>query len=92
MAGTKEGAAKAVATIRDRYGNDYYARLGRIGGQNGRTGGFASDLVGKDGLTGRERAKKAGVIGGTISRRGPAKKSMVRKVNDGESLMKGIDG
>lgn len=83
MAGTKEGAAKAVATIRDRYGNDYYARLGRIGGQNGRTGGFAANP---------ELAREAGRKGGTISRRGPVKKSMVRKVNDGESLMKGIDG
>lgn len=83
MAGTKEGAAKAVATIRDRYGDDYYVRLGRIGGQNGHTGGFAANP---------ELAREAGRKGGAISRRGPAKKSMVRKVNDGESLMKGIDG
>lgn len=82
---------KAKQTIQDRYGHDYYAKIGARGGANGTTGGFASELVGKDGLTGRERARKMGVIGGTISRRGPAKKSMVRKVNDGERITKGVD-
>lgn len=82
---------KAKQTIQARYGYDYYAKIGARGGANGTTGGFASELVGKDGLTGRERARKAGIIGGTISRRGPAKKSMVRKVNDGENITKGVD-
>lgn len=91
MAGTKAGAMKAKRTIQAKYGYDYYSKIGAIGGANGTTGGFASDLIGEDGLTGRERAKKAGVIGGTISRRGPAKKSMVRKVNDGENITKGVD-
>ena len=36
------------------------------------TGGFASEKVGKDGLTGRERARKYGAIGGHISKRGVA--------------------
>lgn len=39
------------------------------GGQLGRTGGFASDKKGEDGLTGRERARLAGSKGGRISRR-----------------------
>lgn len=82
---------KAKQTIQDRYGYDYYAKIGARGGANGTTGGFASELVGKDGLTGPERARKVGIIGGTISRRGPAKKSMVRKVNDGENVTKGVD-
>lgn len=82
---------KAKQTIQDRYGHDYYAKIGARGGANGTTGGFASELVGKDGLTGRERARKVGVVGGSISRRGPAKKSMVRKVNDGENITKGVD-
>ena len=34
------------------------------------TGGFASEKVGKDGLTGRERARKYGAIGRRISKRG----------------------
>ena len=65
---------KAKQTIQARYGYDYYAKIGAIGGANGTTGGFASELVGKDGLTGRERARKMGIVGGSISRRGPAKK------------------
>lgn len=36
-----------------------------------------------------ELASEAGKRGGTVSRRGPVKKSMVRKVNDGESLAEG---
>ena len=82
---------KAKRTMQAKYGPDYYAKIGARGGANGTTGGFASELVGKDGLTGRERARKVGILGGSISRRGPAKKSMVRKVNDGEKITKGVD-
>lgn len=52
---------------------DYYAKIGAIGGVKGKTGGFASDKVGLDGLNGRQRAVLAGQAGGTISRRGKAK-------------------
>lgn len=69
MAGTKEGGRKAAATNKAKYGSSFYARIGANGGQNGRTGGFASGKVGADGLTGRERAKRAGQQGGRISRR-----------------------
>lgn len=64
MAGTKEGAKKAAATNLARYGKEFYARIGRKGGQNGNTGGFAAN---------RELARQAGRKGGSISRRGPAK-------------------
>lgn len=70
MAGTKAGGAKAAATNKKFYGPDFYRDIGRIGGKNGRTGGFASKLMGADGLTGRERAILAGYRGGVISRRG----------------------
>jgi uncharacterized protein len=69
MAGTKIGGAKAGKTNKERYGDDYYARIGAQGGKKGKTGGFASDKVGKDGLTGRERARLAGQLGGLKSRR-----------------------
>lgn len=36
-----------------------------------------------------ELASRVGRVGGSVSRRGPVKKSMVRKVNDGESLAEG---
>lgn len=68
MAGTKAGGLKA----RDRNlarDPDFYAKIGRKGGKNGHTGGFNSEAVGNDGLTGRERARVAGAKGGRISRR-----------------------
>lgn len=60
MAGTVEGGAKAGNTNKLRYGEDYYRRIGAIGGRKGHTGGFASLKVGKDGLTGKERAAEIG--------------------------------
>lgn len=69
MAGTKIGGLKAARTNTTKYGKDFYAEIGRKGGRLGKTGGFASTLVGKDGLTGRERARLAGKEGGKISKR-----------------------
>ena len=74
MAGTVEGGRKARETNIKKHGKDFYKRIGRKGGQNGHTGGFADMSVGEDGLTGPERAKIAGAKGGSISRRGPVKK------------------
>lgn len=76
MSGTKAGGVKARNTNYERHGEDFYARIGKKGGMNGRTGGFSSNKIGKDGLTGRERARIAGLKGGTISRRGPAKREV----------------
>lgn len=70
MPGTKEGGAKAAATNKAKYGEEFYAKIGQIGGKNGTTGGFASNFVGKDGLTGRQRARVVGAKGGRISVRG----------------------
>lgn len=61
MAGTTAGGAKAAATNKNKYGKDFYARIGSMGGKIGRTGGFYAD---------RELARKAGAKGGRISRRG----------------------
>ena len=63
MAGTKAGGQKAAATNKKKYGSEFYAEIGRRGGKNGKTGGFAA------GEEGRERARKFGAIGGRISRR-----------------------
>lgn len=65
MAGTKAGALKGVNTKKLKYGDGYFARIGRTGGKNGHTGGFAANP---------ELARIAGAKGGKISRRGPAKK------------------
>lgn len=73
MAGTKAGGRKAAETNKRLHGPDFYAQIGRKGGQNGNTGGFATETPGKDGLTGPQRAKLYGAIGGRKSKRGPAK-------------------
>lgn len=75
MAGTKAGGIKAAATNKAKYGEDFYRENGRKGGRNGHLGGFASEVIGRDGLTGWQRAKIAGRKGGTISRRGKSKKT-----------------
>ena len=66
MTGTKAGGQKAAKTNKERHGEGFYARIGKKGGQNGHTGGFAANP---------ELARIAGAKGGSISRRGPAKKA-----------------
>ena len=79
MAGTKAGGRKAAATNKARYGNNWYAKIGKIGGQNGHTGGFAT----MDEETGEYLlAKRAGAIGWKISKRSRAKN---RICNRGEN-------
>lgn len=60
MAGTIAGGKAAAATNKVRYGNDFYARIGAIGGRKGKTGGFYAN---------RELARIAGAKGGKISKR-----------------------
>ena len=65
MAGTTEGGIKAAATVKAKFGTEFYSRIGRLGGKNGHTGGFAANP---------ELAREAGRKGGRISKRGKAKK------------------
>jgi len=65
MSGTKDGGIKAAETNKQIHGEDFYKRIGAIGGRNGHTGGFAAN---------RELARLAGALGGRNSKRGPAKK------------------
>lgn len=65
MAGTKAGGAKTAETNRRKYGENYYAEIGRRGGKVGTTGGFYANP---------ELAREAGRKGGRISRRGKAQK------------------
>ena len=65
MAGTKAGGMKAAATNKKRNGEDFFKRIGAIGGRNGHTGGFYAMTP--------ERRAECGRKGGTISRRGKAK-------------------
>lgn len=64
MAGTKEGGARAAATNKAKYGDNFYQQIGALGGKLSRTGGFYAN---------REIARSAGAIGGKISRRGKKK-------------------
>ena len=61
MSGTKIGGIKAALTNKKKHGSDFYARIGRKGGKNGHTGGFAANP---------ELAKLAGQKSGKISKRG----------------------
>ena len=60
MAGTKQGGKAAAAKNKAKYGPDFYAKIGAMGGRRGRTGGFFAN---------RELARIAGAKGGRISRR-----------------------
>lgn len=68
MAGTKAGGKKAAARNKAKYGDNFYAIIGAVGGKLGTTGGFFAN---------RELARTAGAIGGRKSKRG-------KKVIDGE--------
>ena len=65
MAGTKAGGKKAALTNKLRHGADFYAQIGKKGGKNGHTGGFASMTP--------EQVKAYGAKGGAISKRGKSK-------------------
>ena len=69
MSGTVSGGKKAAQKNIELYGKDFYKEIGRKGGKRSTTGGFASQKVGKDGLTGLERARLAGAKGGRRSKR-----------------------
>ncbi len=80
MAGTRAGGLKAAATNKAKYGNSFYAKIGKIGGQNGNTGGFYNNS---------EKAREAGRKGGFISSRSEDKPSLevrraVYNVSQGE--------
>ncbi len=60
MSGTVAGGVAAAKKNKEKYGKDFYARIGAIGGKRGVTGGFYAN---------RELARVAGQKGGRISRR-----------------------
>lgn len=67
MSGTRAGGLKAAKTNKKRHGKNFYANIGRKGGQNGNTGGFASNP---------SLAKIAGAKGGHIGSRAKKKPSL----------------
>ena len=61
MSGSKLGGQRAAQTNKSKYGDDFYAKIGALGGKKGKTGGFYAN---------RELAREAGRKGGLKSRRG----------------------
>lgn len=87
MSGTVSGGKKAAQKNIKLHGKDFYREIGRKGGKRSTTGGFASKKVGKDGLTGLERAKLAGAKGGRISKRKPITlKDIKNRITDDSKL------
>ena len=87
MSGTVSGGKKAAQSNMKKHGKDFYKRIGQKGGKNSKRGGFASEKIGKDGLTGAERAKLAGAKGGRISKRVPASiKELQERITEDSKL------
>lgn len=59
MSGNVRGGLRAATTNKERYGDDFYSRIGALGGAKGHTGGFAAN---------HDLARWAGAIGGRKSR------------------------
>jgi general stress protein YciG len=70
MAGSTEGGQKARNVNLERNPN-FYKEIGAMGGAAGKTGGFASEKVGADGMTGKQRAAIVGKQGGQTPRKKP---------------------
>jgi len=64
MAGTEQGGRNAADTNIRRYGPDFYAKIGEMGGRKKVAKGFALN---------RELASEAGRKGGQVSKRGKGK-------------------
>lgn len=61
MAGTTEGGRLAKETNTRLYGEDYYSKIGRMGGKKSKGGGFAK--------MDREKVREAGRKGGKAFRK-----------------------
>ena len=64
MVMTKKGGIKVRKTIEEKYGKDFWSKIGRKGGKAGGMKGFALNP---------ELAREAGRKGGKISKRGKAR-------------------
>ena len=64
MSGTVDGGLKAAETNKQRYGSDWYKKIGKLGGKACVPKGFAVNP---------ELAKRAGSRGSKLSKRGKAK-------------------
>lgn len=82
MSGTIEGGKKAAKTNKERFGENFYSEIGRKGGLNGHTGGFAAN---------KELAHKVGAKGGRNSARGPRLVKVNGKTYEFRTLRDSVD-
>ena len=66
MAGNRQGGLKAAKTNKQRYGTNFYERIGKIGGKISTGGGFAKNpelakIAGRKGGKASQRKRKAGI-------------------------------
>lgn len=66
MPGTKAGGAKAAATNKAKYGEDFYGRIGAEGGKASGTGGFWHSKFVRGDI---DSIREAGSKGGKVSKR-----------------------
>ena len=71
MSGTRAGGLKARDKNKELYGNDWYSKIGKIGGKKCGMKGFALNT---------QLAREAGRKGGLVSKRGKS----IKKDKDGE--------
>jgi general stress protein YciG len=70
MSGNSKGGHLAAKRNIERHGADFYAKIGAKGGRAKVAKGFAVN---------RDLARSAGALGGTRSRRGKSKKTLVQQ-------------
>lgn len=75
MPGTKAGGKAAAITNKENHGDDFYGKIGAIGGRYGKAEGVVKGF----GTMSRPQVQAAGRIGGTISRRGSIMKTKLSK-------------
>ena len=71
MTGTKEGGRKAREKNYEKYGRDFYRKIGSKGGQNGHTGGFAANpaLARIAGARGGQASSRRGTLNGQAKKK-----------------------
>lgn len=65
IAGTKIGGKKAAKTNKEQFGDDWYAKIGAMGGKKGKVDGVIKGFAAME----PELRKEYGAKGGTISRK-----------------------
>ena len=72
MSGTVTGGKNAARTNKERHGEDFYARIGAIGGRNSKTGGFAKRAFCNCEIIDIPHTKPqcAGKVGGRFTKKG----------------------